>query len=183
MPDKTYEFDITFKAELKNPDAPVTAKTGKPLPAGGGEAGKAYLDRQSALNNTRSFEEYYQVVSKTTAAGSDDAEFLERLRDVEERDPKNDTPEKKKKAVEDLLKMFRQVSSTAKDKITGGFLSNEKATLHIKDNETEMHINMHLENGQWKVGKRQLELIAGANKPTEKPVKKAPAKARRRPSR
>ena len=44
--DKTYSYDFTFSAALSDPDAPF----GDPLPAGGGEPGRAYLDWVAAVH-------------------------------------------------------------------------------------------------------------------------------------
>ena len=48
----TYELDVTFKAEVvqaKKPDPLPDAVSGKALPAGGGEPGKAYMAYHTAL--------------------------------------------------------------------------------------------------------------------------------------
>lgn len=45
--DDTFQYDFTFSAPLSNPNAPV----GDPLPAGGGEPGKAYLAWVAAVHS------------------------------------------------------------------------------------------------------------------------------------
>lgn len=45
--DDTFQYDLTFSAPLSNPDAPI----GEPLPADGGEPGKAYLAWVEALHS------------------------------------------------------------------------------------------------------------------------------------
>ncbi len=45
--DKTYSYDFTFSASLSDPDAPI----GDPLPAGGGDPGRAYLKWVEAVHS------------------------------------------------------------------------------------------------------------------------------------
>lgn len=45
--DDTFQYDFTFSAPLSDPDAPI----GDPLPAGGGEPGKAHLAWVSAIHS------------------------------------------------------------------------------------------------------------------------------------
>lgn len=44
--DDTFQYDLTFSAPISNPDAPI----GDPLPADGGEPGKAYLGWVGAIH-------------------------------------------------------------------------------------------------------------------------------------
>lgn len=172
----TYELDIAFNAAIKNsPNGPVTASTGSPLPAGGGEPGKAYLEQLAALRQTKTLEEIIEVTRKTSSQAANGDESIEELM----KNPKLDTPEKRQKAKEAMFRLLRYVSVLDGPKVTGGFIAGDKATLAVVGTQegepVEARVNMHLENGGWKTGAAKIRQAPKAA-PARRPVRKAPRK-------
>jgi hypothetical protein len=134
--DKKWQYDVKFKSSVRvDPyQSFVTASTGRPLAADGGEAGKAYLDYQAAIR---------------TAKGPGD---LDRFYSKPVLKDRNANPELKELAME------MEKGSLLEDiKIVGGFIDGEKATLSVegkREGESNLRgkVNLHLEDGQWKIG-------------------------------
>lgn len=142
---KDFECALAFKATFENDaDAPVTARTGKPLAARGGEPGAAFLE-----------------IIKAAQAGG---QYV----DAQKEDARLDALAKKSEELGKYRFQARSsmflMSASLKMKnmrVTGGFTDGNKATLDfvIPDpkSKTEGKVNMHLENGQWKVGRMGLK--------------------------
>jgi hypothetical protein len=134
--DKKWQFDAKFKSSVRvDPNTSfVTASTGKPLAADGGEPGKAYLDYQTAIRSAKSSGELDKFYSKPLLKDrTADPELKELAWEME-----------KESVLQDI-------------KIAGGFIDGEKATLSIegkREGEPNLRgkVNLHLEEGQWKIG-------------------------------
>lgn len=144
--DHTYELDVSFNAQISRPDqtdAPVTASNGQPLPADGGAPGQAYLAFIKAVESTKNFKELTQVLETSLS-----------VKPLEEAKKSLATiPAAEERATFELFKLVLIIKDA---RIEGGFVSGEKATLSVTGTDggqkARARINMHLENGQWKVG-------------------------------
>jgi hypothetical protein len=129
-------FQVRFRATMKTvgPAAPVTAESGKSLPAGGGEPGKSYHAFLEALKSAGSLEELIPLRSMAHAA---------KLESV----PPQHRPR--------MLSFLREQAQTPLQ-IVGGFGHETQATLWLegrKDGERMAgRVNVHRENGVWKLG-------------------------------
>lgn len=144
--DHTYELDLSFNAQLSKPDekdAPITANNGQPLPADGGAPGQAYLAFVKAVEGTTNLKELAQVLESSLSA----------LPLAEAKKSLATIPASEEKAT---FELFKLVLITKDARIEGGFVSGDKATLSVTGmdggEKAKARINMHLENGQWKVG-------------------------------
>jgi hypothetical protein len=134
--DKKWQYDAKFKSSVRVDPLTsfLTASTGQPLVADGGEAGKAYLEYQAAIR---------------TAKGPGD---LDKFYSEPVLKDRNANPELKELAME------MEKGSVLEDiKIVGGFVAGDKATLSLEGNregegKLRGKVNMHRENGQWKIG-------------------------------
>jgi len=145
-----YELDLSFNGAIKEgPNAPVTAKNGKPLPPDGGDPARAFLKYRKAILEATNFEELQQI-GKESRRASDKEE--PRIQD----DPRFDTPEKKKLMMQKMFELEKAFEAIDDLKITGGFVNSDRATLAFTGTrdgyEVSGRSNMHLENGQWKQG-------------------------------
>ena len=140
----TYELDLSFNAQIIKPateDAPITAGNGQPLPADGGAPGQAFMAFNKAVEKTTNLKELTQVLEAWLSAK-----------------PLAEMKQEKIPAAEEKasFELFKSVLSVKDARIEGGFVSNDKATLSITGTDdgkkTITRMNMHLENGQWKVG-------------------------------
>jgi hypothetical protein len=134
--DHKYSYDVTFAVPVQNIVAPsevtVDASTGKKLPAGGGDPGKAYLafDKAARAGNLSEMKKY----------GSKSRPLPEM------------SPEEEKQMIE-LMKLLRP----AKLKINDGYVSGDHATLIVEaedpDDKAKMKgtIELALEDGKWKL--------------------------------
>lgn len=156
-------YNVACKALIEaDAQAAVTARTGKPLPMGGGEAGRAFVEYMSALENARTLEEAARVIKNGKASMTEEAQTMDETK------LQAATAKEKKDAFE-LVRIFYVIDDV---KITGGFINQGRATLNVvgvqdKD-EVKGEVNMHLEGGQWKVGKASVA-------PTGKFVRPKPA--------
>ena len=134
--DKKWQYDAKFKSSVRVDPIKsfVTASTGKPLPADGGEPARAYLEYQTAIRSAKSAGDLDRFYSKPV------------LKD------RNANPEMKELAME------MEKGSLLEDmKIVGGFVDGDKATLSIEgkqegEGNLRGKVNLHLEDGQWKIG-------------------------------
>jgi hypothetical protein len=144
--DHTYELEVSFNAQISKPDAsdaPVTSGNGQALPAGGGAPGQAYQAFAKAVEATRNLKELAQVLENSLSARPL-AEAKKSLATV--------SPAEEQATVG----MFKMVLIVKDAKIEGGFVSGDKATLSITGTDggqkANARVNLHLENGQWKIG-------------------------------
>ncbi|MEO8436700.1 MAG: hypothetical protein ABI596_17510 [Pyrinomonadaceae bacterium] len=153
--DHTYELDVSFNVQISKPDptdAPVTAGSGQPLPADGGAPGKAYLAFIKAVEASRNLKELTQVLENSLSARPL-AESRKSLATV---------PAAEEQATLGMLKMVLIVKDA---RIAGGFGGGDKATLSITGTDggqkANARVNLHLENGQWKVGAASTRVGSG----------------------
>jgi hypothetical protein len=133
-----------------DPDAPVEAGAGKPLPAGGGEVGKAFLQFMNGLENAKTLEEMAELFKRSQSSTAEASSGFN------EKALQNATAKEKKETF-DLVRAFFVFQDL---KVTGGLLNKDRATLSVigvqdKD-EVKGDVNMFLEGGQWKIGKVSL---------------------------
>lgn len=184
--DRTYELDLSFNAAIKGgANAPVTAKSGKLLPVDGGDPGGAFLKYMKAFQQAKTFEELRQAEKESR--GSSETQD----RRIED-DPRLDTPEKKKEAMQKLFELEKAFAAIDDLKVTGGFAGSDRATLAFtgtqRGYEVQGRVNMQLDNGQWKQGKTSVQVgnkltrarAPTAAKPPATRVKPAPAAPARR---
>jgi hypothetical protein len=134
--EKQYQYDAKFKSTVRVDPIKsfVTASTGKPLAADGGEPGRAYLDYQTAIRTAKGSEALDKFYSK---------EALKQLN----ADPK----------LKDLVMEMQKGSQLEEIKIVNGLIDGDKATLSVEgkregERNVRGKVNMHLEEGRWKVG-------------------------------
>jgi hypothetical protein len=144
--DRATALDVSFNAAIIKSypvDGPVTAANGQPLPAGGGAAGGAYLAFLEAVSATKNFKELKQLLEASQSAKWS-AELKRSLETV---------PAERE---QETFQVYKGVLATKNAQVEGGFVSGEKATLWVTGTDDgekiAARINMHLENGQWKVG-------------------------------
>ncbi|MCM3873440.1 MAG: hypothetical protein ND895_22385 [Pyrinomonadaceae bacterium] len=145
--DHTYEVNVSFNAPLITSgdpmDGPVTVGTGKPLPAGGDDPGKAYLTFIQAVPTTKNLKELTQLLEASQAARV----FAETKKSM------TTVPADKEQATFEILKSLLTIKDA---RVDGGFWTNDKATLWISGTDegkkASARVNMHLENNLWKVG-------------------------------
>ncbi|MEK6282805.1 MAG: hypothetical protein AABN95_20810 [Acidobacteriota bacterium] len=144
--DSTYELDVSFNAQINKPDetdAPVKASQGQPLPSDGGEPGKAYLAFLKGVEAAGNLKELAQVLETSLSAKpSEEAKKSLASVPVDEEDK--------------TFNLFKTVLLINDPRIEGGLVSGDKATLSFTGmdggQKANGRVNMHLENGQWKVG-------------------------------
>lgn len=123
------EFDVTFKApvELDVEHSPVSPRTGKRLPPGGGEPGKAYLDYVNA----------------------ESAKVRDKLKEWSKNPPPNVTPE--------YITRMKEQEETTTVKVTGGLIEGDRATLDViidlaaSGEEERAKVNLLFRTGRWEV--------------------------------
>ncbi|MGA7613965.1 MAG: hypothetical protein WBX15_02185 [Thermoanaerobaculia bacterium] len=136
--DHKYAYDVTFRVPVQtvvDPQKPeVDASSGKKLPSGGGEPGKAYLALDKAIRGGD-----LKGVLKLAAKGVDS--------------PLNASPEEQKQMME-MLKMIHPTNV----KIVDGFSDGTHATLHVvgddpmeEGKKAKGTIHLVLEDGGWKI--------------------------------
>jgi hypothetical protein len=131
-----YSYDVSFAVPVQMIAIPseltLDASSGKKLPAGGGEPGKAYMSFDKAARGGN-LNDMKKLASKSRP-----------LPDMK--------PEEMKQMIE-LMKLMRP----AKVKVLGGFVSGDHATLSVEGEEPSDKkkatgtIEMGLEDGTWKL--------------------------------
>ena len=143
-----YKAELLFNATMLPPTAtegPVTASTGgTALPADGGEPVKAYLTAGERMKAAKDVDQKLVVWLSLVPAA--DAEKIKR--DVDKLNP-------------DARRLLTEVFAPLDDlRLVGGFVQGNKATLRFtgtgRDGKATEVVNMHLENGQWKIGRREI---------------------------
>lgn len=146
--DRVYKIDVLFNAAILQPAAsngPVTAANGgTALPADGGPPAKAYLAAIERMKSAKSFDEKIAVWMSVVPAA--DAEKIKR--DLETLSAAQ-------------RQMFLEVFAPLDDlQLAGGFIKDNKATLRFtgtgREGKATEVVNMHLENNQWKIGRREI---------------------------
>lgn len=139
-------LDVSFNAAIikSDPvDGPVTSSNGQPLPAGGGAPGAAYLAFIKAVTTTKNLKELKQLLEASQSAKLS-AEVKRSLATV---------PAERE---QETFGVYQAVLTTQNARVEGGFVSGDKATLWVTGTDDGKKViarfNMHLENGQWKVG-------------------------------
>lgn len=134
--DKTYEFKLTFAADVTK--GPVT---GTPLPAGGGEAGKAYLAYAAAVAK-RDYAKIKALVSAERAAKIFENEGTDWFKDT--------------------FEWFRN-SQPASAKVVAGLANGDRVTLTVegksyddKDAKIKGRVRMVKDAKGWKITEEDL---------------------------
>ena len=148
--DHGYKPDVLFNARVLPPmaaDGPVSASEGgEQLPEDGGEPTKAYLAATERMKGVKNFDE--GIATWTSLVTKEAAER-------HKKDVQSVTPEQRQLIVD----AFAPLENA---KLTGGLIKDNKATLRFsgtsKGQQAEEVVNMHLEDGQWKIGRREIRV-------------------------
>src|SRR5688572_20176234 len=143
-------MDLLFNATMlpsRATNGPVTASEGgEQLPADGGDPTKAYLAAMERMKGVKNFDE---GISTWSSLVTKDA--AERIK----KDLQSVTAEQRQL----LVDVFAPLENP---KLTGGLIKDDKATLRFsgaaKGENAEEVVNMHLEDGQWKIGRREIRV-------------------------
>jgi hypothetical protein len=143
----TYKIEVLFHAAIVQPNAanaPVTTRNGgQPLPADGGAPGKAYLQALEKMRGPKNFAEMLEVWQSIATA-----EIAAKMKSEFAAVPAEQ---------QDFI--FRNFRPPDNPRIVSGLIKDNKATLRIAGtngvNKYSEVVNMHVENGQWKVGQRK----------------------------
>lgn len=146
--DRIYKVDLLFNAAMLPPAAsngPVTANNGgTALPADGGAPAKAYLAATERMKSAKGFDEKMAVWLSVVPAG--DAEKIKH--DLESLSPQQR---------QTFLEVFAPLDDL---QLASGFIKDDKATLRFtgtgREGKATEVVNMQLENGQWKIGRREI---------------------------
>ena len=146
--DRIYKVDLLFNAAMLPAavsNGPVTAANGgTALPQGGGEPAQAYLAAIERMKSAKSFEEKMAVWLSVVPAAD-----VEKIR----RDLESLAPQQRQ--------VFMDVFAPLDDlQLASGFIKENRATLRFtgagREGKATEVVNMHLENGQWKIGRREI---------------------------
>ena len=146
--DRVYKVDLLFNAAMLPAvvsNGPVTAANGgTALPADGGAPGKAYLSAIERMKSARGFDEKAGVWLSVVPAA--DAEKIKR--DLESLSPEQ-------------RQLFLDVFAPLDDlQLAAGFIKDNRATLRFtgtgREGKATEVVNMQLENGAWKIGRREI---------------------------
>ena len=146
--DRVYKVDLLFNATILPPsvsDGPVTANNGgTALPADGGDPAKAYLAAMERMKSARDFDQKLAVWLSVVSTA--DAEKIKK--DIDSLGPEQRQL---------LLEVFAPLEDL---RLVSGFIKDNKATLRFsgtgREGKAGEVVNMHLENGQWKIGRREI---------------------------
>lgn len=148
--DHGYKPDVLFNARILPPmgaDGPVSASEGGAhLPEDGGEPTKAYLAAMERMKGVKNLDDGISTWSDLVTK-----EVAERLK----KDVQSVTPEQRQLIVDAFAPLENP-------KLTGGLIKDNKATLRFsgtaKGQKAEEVVNMHLEDGRWKIGRRDIRV-------------------------
>ena len=148
--DRAYKMDLLFNATMlpsTATDGPVSANEGgERLPVDGGEPTKAYFAAVEKMKGVKNIDEGLSTWSNLVT---------------------KDAAERIKKDVQSLPGEQRQMlvdvfAPLENPKLIGGLIKDNKATLRFsgtsKGEKAEEVVNMHLEDGQWKIGRREIRV-------------------------
>jgi hypothetical protein len=152
-----YEFDIAFDVELEpRNQPPVGASSGARLPAGGDDAGAAYVAAIRDLSAATTYEELYAVSKRVTSTMRGAIESPAELEAARLSIPQYAAPEKRVEWIRRNYKARRAFLPPQVPTVTGGFVNGDRATLSLRwvDSKVEMEgrVNMQREGGMWKLG-------------------------------
>ena len=146
--DRIYKVDLLFNAAMLPAtvsNGPVTAANGgQALPADGGPPAKAYLTAIERMKSAKSFDDKMAVWLSVVPAA--DVEKIKR--DLDSLSPQQ-------------RQLFIDVFAPLDDlQLAGGFIKDNRATLRFTGTGREAKatevVNMHLENGEWKIARREI---------------------------
>jgi hypothetical protein len=146
--DRTYRVDLLFNAAILPPavsDGPVTANNGgTALAADGGAPAKAYLGVMERMKAAKDVDQKITVWLSAVPAAE-----AEKMKSDMESVP----PEQR----EVLVEVFAPLENS---RLVSGFVKDNKATLRFegtgRDGKATEVVNMHLENREWKIGRREI---------------------------
>jgi len=146
--DRIYKVDLLFNAAMLPAtvsNGPVTAANGgQALPADGGAPAKAYFDAINRMKSAKSFDDKMAVWLSVVPA----ADVQKIKRDLESLSPQQ-------------RQLFIDVFAPLDDlQLAGGFIKDNRATLRFTGTGREAKatevVNMQLENGEWKIARREI---------------------------
>jgi hypothetical protein len=146
--DRVYKLDLLFNAAMLPAAAsngPVTpANGGTALPQDGGAPAQAYLAAINRMKSAKSFDEKMSVW--LSVVSSADVEKIKK--DLESLSPQQ-------------RQLFLDVFAPLDDmQLASGFVKDNRATLRFtgtgREGKATEVVNMHLENGAWKIGRREI---------------------------
>ena len=146
--DRIYKVDVLFNVAMLPPavsDGPVTANNGgTALPADGGDPAKAYRTAIERIQSAKGFDEKVAVWLSVAPA----ADVAKIKQDLEALPPQQ-------------RQVFLDVFAPLDDlQLASGFIKGNKATLRFtgtgREGKATEVVNMQLENGQWKIGRREI---------------------------
>lgn len=145
---RTYKVDLLFNAAMLPPvasDGPVTANNGgTALPADGGAPAKAYFAVMEQMRAAKNLDEKMSVWLSAVPAAE-----VEKMKSDMESLPAEER--------ETMIEVFAPLGDA---RLVSGFVKDNKATLRFegtgRDGKAAEVVNMHLENGQWKIGRREI---------------------------
>jgi hypothetical protein len=146
--DRIYKVDLLFNAAMLPAtvsNGPVTAANGgQALPADGGAPAKAYLTAIERMKSAKSFDDKMAVWLSVVPAA-----------DVEK--IKRDLESLSREQRQLFIDVFAPLDGL---QLAGGFIKDNRATLRFTGTGREARatevVNMHLENGEWKIARREI---------------------------
>ena len=157
-------YEVTIKAHINPPEdkkIALTPRNGKPLPAGGGEAGKTALAFFAVLKNSADLE--IDLANARNASPPNENDIKQKQAQLDElfSKVKNLTPSGRNLEEAEPKELFalNVISNLEKYEILEGYISGKKATLNLKasfDSGQGVKIwvgkvNLILENSQWRI--------------------------------
>jgi hypothetical protein len=152
-----YEFDIAFDVALEpRNQPPVGPSAGTRLPAGGGDAGAAYVAAIRDLLAAKTYDELYAVSKRVMSTMRGSIESPAEIEAMRLTIPQYAAPEKRAEWIERSFAVSRTFVPREVPTVTGGFVAGDRATLALRwvDTGVEMEgrVNMQRESGVWKLG-------------------------------
>lgn len=146
--DRVFKVDLLFNAAILPPtvtDGPVTAGNGgTALAADGGAPAKAYFAAIERMKSAKDLDQKLEVWLSVVPAS--DAEKI-----------KEDLGSLSAEQRQLMIEVFAPLNDL---QLVSGFIKDEKATLRFngtgRDGKATEAVNMQLENGQWKISRREI---------------------------
>ena len=147
---REFKLDVLFNAQMlpaTATDGPVSeSEGGERLPVDGGDPAKAYLASMQRMKGVKNFDE--GLAAWMTLVTKDAAEKIKR-----------DVPSLSEEQRKLFLEVFAPLENS---QLKGGLIKDNKATLHFagtsQGKKADEAVNMHLEDGQWKIGRREIRV-------------------------